>query len=147
MDQLNDKLPEPLDRALKALDADAARAAARVDATRMADAVLRGLREQPAVAARPWWSPTWLRVAAAVVLLVIGAVVARQLARPGRVAEVAVSVPDSMSATQVQALLNAMDSLPVSVDSAPALVITTESLDESELLTLLQTMDTSEDIL
>ena len=147
MDQLNDKLPEPLDRALKALDAEAARAAARVDATRMAEGVLRGLREQPSVAVRPRWVQTWLRVAAAVVLLVIGAVVARQLARPERVGEVAVSVPDSMSDTQVQALLNAMDSLPVSVDSAPALVITTESLDESELLTLLQTMDPSEDIL
>ena len=146
MDQLNDKLPEPLDRAMKALDAEAARAAARVDATRMAEGVLRGLREQP-VAARPWWTQTWLRAAAALLLLVSGAVVARQLARPERVPEVAVSVPDSMSDTQVQALLNAMDSLPVSVDSAPALVITTESLDESELLTLLQTMDTSEDIL
>ena len=147
MDQLNEELPESLDRALKALDAEAARAAGRVDAGRVAEGVLRGLREPPAVVATPWWSRTWLRAAAAVVLLVVGAVVARNLAGPGRGTEVAVSVPDSMSATQVQALLNAMDSLTASADSAPALVITMDNLDESELLTLLQAMESSEGVL
>ena len=149
MDQLNDEMPESLARAMKALDDEAGRAAGRVDATRVAEGVLRGLREAPPAAApRPLWQQRWLRIAAAVVLLAGGATLALQLAGPARTAQVAVGVPDSLSAVQAQALLDAVDSLPVLAgDSLPALVITMESLNESELLTLLQTMESTEDVL
>jgi len=149
MDQLNDEMPESLARAMKALDDQAGRAAERVDATRVAEGVLRGLRQAPLVPApRPLWQQRWMRIAAAVVLLAGGTALALQLAAPARNAQVAVGVPDSLSALQAQALLDAVDSLPVlGGDSVPALVITMESLNESELLTLLQTMDSSEDVL
>ncbi|PYP74941.1 MAG: hypothetical protein DMD41_00005, partial [Gemmatimonadetes bacterium] len=53
------------------------RAAERLDVERTAAAVVRRLREQPAATPAWWVRPAWLRLAAAVVLLLGGAVVYR----------------------------------------------------------------------
>jgi hypothetical protein len=57
-----------------------ARAAERLDVAQTARAVLERLREQPA-APSAWVQPAWLRIAAALVILVGGAVGLRQVWR------------------------------------------------------------------
>jgi hypothetical protein len=56
-----------------------ARAAERLDVERTAQAVIERLRSEPLAARWRWMQPHWLRIAAAVVLFVGGALVARQL--------------------------------------------------------------------
>jgi len=135
-----DELPDNLARALKALDDDAARAAARLDPTHVALGVLERLRTEPAVAEKPArrWSGASLRVAVAAMVLVIGGVIARQLAfTPGADDD---SAWVAIYADSIVAAAQATDSV-VTVASA----VTVDDLNETELRTLLRIMESSEE--
>jgi len=87
-------------------------AAEKLDVERVAAAVVERLRNEPARATRPaWMQPTWLRIAAAVVVLVGGGLVWRQLGSP-TAAHGAHFVTDDLtdlSADQLQDVLNTLD--------------------------------------
>ncbi len=136
------ELPDDLRRALAALDARATKAAAQVDAERVAARVLQRLRSEPAPAATPRHWRTALRVAAAVVVLAAGTVLVRVLTddRPGApVATLPLELPESLSTTQATAL---MDAITAGTDSAAAapVTLTLDDLNEAELRALLQAM-------
>jgi len=140
MDGVNE-LPDDLAKALAALDARAADAAARVDAERVAERVLGRLRTEPVVA-RPHRTWTAMRIAAAIAVLVTGGVVAKVALDGGRSAVVAtlpVDVPESVSTQQAAAVL---DAVAASADSAVVFSasVTVDDLSEAELRTLLQVM-------
>jgi hypothetical protein len=140
------ELPDDLAKAMGALDARAARAAARVDAERVAARVLERLRSEPDVVGplRPW---RVLRIAAALALLVTGGVVVRRVMRDDAVtvvrAALPVDVPESLSTRQVEAVFEAVAAVP----SDTAVIMTSaavsvEDLNEAELRALLQAMQT-----
>ena len=119
MNALPNELPVELERALRVLDAEAARRAERVDADAVASRVLARLRAEAEPAPLPrllpgrWALPSlpgWVRVtaAAAMVVVVAGSVVLRMI-RPGGDRAVAVSVVavalDSLSAKELESLL------------------------------------------
>jgi len=102
-----------------------ARAAERLDVERTAAAVVRRLHEQPAVTAVWWARPAWLRIAAAVVLLLGGGVVYRGV----RVAAPASAVAgweglNRLSSDQLRALIQSLDE--------PLLVVEEEGLASSQ---------------
>jgi len=87
-----------------------AQAAERLDVERTAAAVVQRLREPPATTAVRWARPTWLRIAAAVVLLLGGGVVYRGT----RVAGPATAVAGwegltGLSSDQLRALIQSLD--------------------------------------
>ncbi len=89
-------------------------AAERLDVQRTAQAVLARLREQPRSERWAWAELTWLRIAAAVVLLLGAGVVTRSaLHRPGRtVSNVVVPIAEDLSdlsADQLQGVLKTLD--------------------------------------
>jgi hypothetical protein len=155
----NDELPDNLARTLKVLEADAARAAARLDATRVAAGVLDRLRAEPVVTEAPArrWHGGALRIAAAAVVLVIGGMVAQRLGFTpvggGReLAGLPMSVSaDSMDEREATELLNAVEQ----VGAAPAgaadtaatanRAVSVDDLSEAELRTLLRIMESSEE--
>ncbi len=146
MDQrLNDELPEELSRALAALDEEATRAAAGVDAARVAERVLAGLHA-PAVTVVPPWRRRGLRVAAAVALVALGAALLRPRSPASdAVATLPVSVElpdDSLGEAAVESLFVGVEREPVvaAQPSSPTL----EDLSEAELRALLQALESSE---
>lgn len=157
----HDELPDHLARALKALDDQAAHAAARLDPARVASGVIARLAAEAAPVPRvaPWRRGA-LRIAAAAVVVVLGGVLARRLvtgAAEGPAA-VAVGLPvslsaDSLDAGQANELLAAVEQVrPAAAgvrDSAVATpaTITVDDLNETELQTLLQIMESSEETL
>jgi len=150
-----DELPDNLARALQALDDDAARTAARhVDPERVAGAVLDQLRREPAAPApaapaapaRRWHGGT-LRIAAAVVVLVIGGAIARRLAvdpvvTPEDTAWVSIYT-DSIVTAAAQASRVPAESPETTVTVASA--VTMDDLSETELRTLLRIMESPEE--
>lgn len=89
-------------------------AAEKLDVERVAATVLERLRRAPARVTRPaWMQPAWLRIAAAVVVLVGGGLVWRQLRSPtGEAPHGAHFVTDDLtdlSADQLQDVLNTLD--------------------------------------
>ncbi len=89
-------------------------AAERLNVERVAAAVVERLRSDPARATGPaWMQPAWLRIAAAVVVLVGGGLVWRQLGSPtGGAAHGAHFVTDDLtdlSADQLRDVLNTLD--------------------------------------
>jgi hypothetical protein len=150
-DLKHDELPDDIGGALRRLDDDAARRAASVDPARVAARVLRRLQDEPAVTVTPIRPrlrvPVSVRIAAAAVLLVTGGVLGRQmLGRPHGPASASelswLAMPESLDQAQASALIAAMDSVPVTVDSVlPAVGATVEDLNEQELQALLLTMD------
>ncbi|MGD0483656.1 MAG: hypothetical protein ABSB58_03265, partial [Gemmatimonadales bacterium] len=93
------ELPDDLERALRDLDAMAARRAERVDAERVAARVTARLRSEPVrgarVVARTWalpLSPRWVGLAAAAVVVVLAGTMARSILQPGGAARVPVPV-------------------------------------------------------
>ena len=80
------ELPEDLERALRDLDAMAARRAGGVDAERVVARVTARLRAEPARGARPWAlarTQRWLGLAAAAMVVVLAGTMARGVLRPG----------------------------------------------------------------
>jgi len=120
-----------------------ARAAERLDVDQMARAVVEGLREQPA--ARPSWiQAPWLRIAAALVILVGGALLARQLA-PSRdeghaVAHLVTDDLRDLSADQLRQVLNTLDEALESGRTAPS-DSTLDDLDEQLLRAVLRSLE------
>ncbi len=148
MDQRLDDLDPELARALELLERRATASADTIDAGRVAANVLARLR-QPEVVAVPLWRRPALRVAAAIAVLVIGAVVATIAVRPSP-GEFAAALPvaaegslDSLEASAAESLLAAVDQVQVEAASGPG-APTLEDLTESELLALLQAMESTE---
>ena len=146
MDDLNE-LPDNVARALKALEADADRAAARVNTGRVADGVLKQLRQPEVVEARHP-SRGWLRVAAVLVVLLGAAGLVRRLVDVPDNTVAAAGLPiqaDSLAPTEAQALLGAIDSLNIlPAESSITSRVSLDDLSETELQALLQSMETSE---
>jgi hypothetical protein len=143
------ELPGELERALRALDAEAARRAGRVDAEAVAVKVLARLREQPdrvSAVRRGRWAlpsaPGWLRVtaAAAMVVVVAGAMVHRLY----RTTDVPVAVPvvsvalDSLSAGQLESLLRVTAEVRPVATAAGPVSGSWDDLSESQLRAVLQ---------
>ena len=145
MDDVNE-VPQELREALDALEARASRAAARVDAERVAARVLARLRTEPVtdVPARRW---TWraLRVAAAVVVLVgAGLMLRHNSARPP--ADVGLALPlvsDSLNSDQAEATLQAVGQVRASDTTTTSGTVLVDDLTESELRALLQAMQST----
>lgn len=117
-----------------------ARAAERIDVEATARRVVERLREQPA--RRPIWvQPTWLRVAAAVVILLGGAITLRQIWLGGMLDEpVTHFIADDLgdlSTDELRTLLTSFDEIiteSVLPDSTPDL----QELDAQQLRELLR---------
>jgi hypothetical protein len=147
MDAMNerDELDGNLARALEALDARATRAARRVDADRVASAVIVRLREGDT---EPSWRPVWrltlVRAAAALVLLAATTVtVLRFASRSGS----AVALPVAVQAEEFSA--GELDSMSTAVDEARAAgradavapAVTVDDLNVQELVALLTALN------
>ena len=150
--ELPDELPDDVARALRALDADAARRAERVDADAVASGVLARLREAAEPASLPRmlpgrWAlsrvPGWMRVtAAAAMIVVVAGSLVLGVFRSGEGRALAVPVAavglESLDAKQLESLLR------VTADVRP--VATTvelasrswDELSESQLRAVLQ---------
>ena len=140
-----DGLPEDLARALRALDARAARRAERVDPARVADRVLERLRSKPEPARRvirfPLPAPRiWVAAAAAAVVLAVGGVLARG-GGPAHSTSVPVAMQalDSLSQSQLETVLAAAGEVrPVALEDYRSSSPTLDDLDEQQLRALLQ---------
>lgn len=148
-----ERLPPELGAAMKALDARAAARAARLDVEEVASRVLDRLRREQATGIRRlrWLSPLTLRVAAAVVVLVVaGAVVTSRLERPRQVASVQlpVTIPsaDSLNSSQLEEVLQAAGEVRPVVDSITPVAGrgSLDGLSEQELETLLASLKGAE---
>jgi len=87
-------------------------AAEKLDVERVAARVVERLRDEPAGATRPaWMQPAWLRIAAAVVVLVGGGLVWRQLGNPAapHAAHFVTDDLTDLSAAQLRDVLNTLD--------------------------------------
>lgn len=144
----DDELPAELAAALRRLDTKAEKAAARVDAARVAGTVLKRLREEPAVTVvRPRrWSVS-LRAAAAVALLVAGGFIAQRATSGGSSTVLATPGPiDLLLADSAQrtALLAAVEQVQWSDSmTTTSSTVLVEDLDETELETLLTSMESA----
>lgn len=118
-----------------------ARAAERLDVEATAQAVVARLRAEPV--RRHWWiQPAWLRVAAAVVLLVGAGLLTRSVVRaphggPGHY--VAEDLTD-LSADELQQLLGSLDqTLDLNVPQVPDAGL--EEMDAQQLQTVLRSLE------
>jgi hypothetical protein len=120
-----------------------AEGAERLDVERIAQAVVRRLRDEPrAVGTRSL--PTWLSVAAAVVLMLGGGLMWRSV-RPGGSAPATALAPagldlNSLSADQLREVLNAVDQ-PLDVEPAGAAETGLDDLTPRELRRLLRALE------
>jgi hypothetical protein len=152
MDRMNDELPPEIRAALQALDERAAGQAERVDVDRVAARVLERLRSGEVAPRRMvWMSPIALRAAAAVVVLAAAGVIVNlstdhsQQTASVRL-PVAISTMDSLSARQLEAVLEATgEVMAVSDSAAPALSgRSMDDLTEDQLQTLLASLGDAE---
>ena len=151
---MND-LPDDLERALRDLEAQAARRAAHVSPERVASRVLERLRAEPAgdagTGARPWApSRRWLGVAAAAVLVVTTVAVGVRLVREGGAGPVAVPLVarglDSLDVSGLERVLRVTGEVRPSV-VGPAQVLSSgawDDLSEAQLRAVLQAVQQSE---
>ncbi len=124
-----------------------ARAAARLDVDATAREVVARLREQP-VRRIPWVQQRWLRIAAALVIVLGGAVVASRLTpgrRPGVSAHAAHFVADDLndlSADELRDVLATFDEL-ISTDSVALPEGSTDlhELDAQQLRAVLRSLE------
>jgi len=124
-----------------------ARAAARLDVDATARKVVARLREQP-VRRIPWVQQRWLRIAAALVIVLGGAVVASRLTpgrRPGVSAHAAHFVADDLndlSADELRDVLATFDEL-ISTDSVALPEGSTDlhELDAQQLRAVLRSLE------
>ena len=153
MDRMKDELPPEIRAAFEALDERARDRAARVDVEAVAARVLERLRHEESP--RRWLSPAVLRAAAVVTLVVAAGAVVTLVRRhePSTALRLPVSIPamDSLSSTQLEAVLQAAGDLQPVADStavpqaaenvAPVtLGVSLDDLSESQLETLLASL-------
>jgi len=157
MDRMNDELPPAIAAALEALDARAAKSAARVDADRVAAQVLERLRGGEGERPRRlmWMSPVALRAAAAVVVLVAAGAILnvatdhREQAASLRL-PVAIPAMDSLNTPQLEAVLKAAGDVKAVADSGSqggsggSLTDVPGDLTEAQLQTLLASLGDAE---
>jgi hypothetical protein len=119
-----------------------ASAAEKLDVDRLAARVVEQLRSEP-VGARPAWiQPAWLRIAAAVIVLVGGGLVLRQVRNPA-VSHDAHFVTDDLSdltAEQLQDVLNTLDET-LDLGSTTLPEVDLEDLDAQQLRAVLRTLE------
>ena len=137
-DQLQDGKLAELARRLGAA------AAERLDVERTAQAVVERLRAEPQARRWTWIQPAWLRIAAAIVLLVGAGLVTRGLLRgPGGGASVVLPVGadlGDLSAEQLREILTALDQ-PLEPASAAPQGTGFEGLTERQLRALLRSLE------
>ncbi len=152
------ELPDDLARALRRLDAQAARRAERVDAERVVARVAARLREEPEPASRVValrWAfpvaPRWMGVAAAALVVVLGGTMARSILWPRGAADVAVPTlaqgMDSLDVQGLERLLRVAGEVKPSV-AEPVRVSsngTWDDLSEEQLRAVLQAVQQSEE--
>lgn len=120
-----------------------AAAAEKLDVEQIAARVVEQLRREPAGATRPAWiQPGWLRIAAAVVVLVGGGLVLRQVRSPV-VSHGAHFVTDDLSdltADQLQDVLNTLDET-LDLGSTTLPEVDLEDLDAPQLRAVLRSLE------
>lgn len=121
-----------------------ARAAERLDVDATARQVVERLREQPA-RRTVWIHETWLRVAAAVVIVVGGAFALRQVwsgNEPAHIAHLVADDLNDLSTDELQAVLTSFDDL-VTNDSVAVPESSTDlrELDAQQLRAVLRTLE------
>jgi len=120
------------------------RAAGRLDVEATAQAVIERLRNEPEAARWTWMQPAWLRVAAAVVVLVGGALAVRQaIPRAGTGHRPAHFVTDDLrdlSAAQLREVLSTLDqTLDLGRTTVPEAEL--ENLDAQQLRAVLRSLE------
>lgn len=153
-ERLNDESLGPeLERALGELGSRAARSAARLDSARVAAQVVERLRAERA---RPFLfrdvAPRHLAVAAALVVTVISGAVLRAVVQQRPPVTGAVALPlgayaDTLSETQARAILEMVAEAGALNGNVvvPSASVTIEDLNETELRTLLQSLERTEE--
>lgn len=120
-----------------------AAAAERLDVERVAAAVVERLRSEPAPAVRPaWMQPAWLRIAAAVLVLVGGGLAVRQAASPATPHDAHFVTDDlsELSADQLRDVLDALDeTLDLGSTTLPEADL--EDLDAQQLRAVLRSLE------
>jgi len=121
-----------------------AQAAERLDVERTAQAVLARLRAEPRTAGARWaWiQPAWLRIAAAVVIVVGVGEVARSVFRDRPAAAVAAAGTElnDLSTAQLRAVLEAVE-LPATEETISAQDVSLDDLSAPQLRALLQSLE------
>jgi hypothetical protein len=120
-------------------------AAERLDVERTAQAVVERLRTEPRAARWSWVQPAWLRIAAALILVVGGgALVARQTLWPGgaRHAQAHLVTDDigDLSADQLREVLSTMDDL-LNLGGTSQPDVELEDLDAQQLRSVLRSLE------
>ncbi len=121
-----------------------ARAAERLDVERTAQAVIERLRREPEAAQWSWIQPNWLRIAAAAVLFMGGALVFRQVMSGGadahRPAHFVTDDLRDLSADQLREVLSTLDeTLDLGRNTAPEADL--ENLDAQQLRAVLRSLE------
>lgn len=144
------ELPGDLERALRELDAEAGRRAARVSPERVAARVVARLRAEPAAGAVVVRSRRWVGLAAAAVLVVAVGGVALRLAGGGSAPPVAVPVIarglDSLDVADLERVLRVAGEVePQAAALVPASASATwDDLTEAQLRAVLQAVQQDE---
>ena len=123
-----------------------AKAAERVDVERTAAVVIERLRAEPAGGSRwSWRQPAWLRIAAALVILVGGGLIGRRLlVQPGTGGhEVAHFVSDDLSDLSADQLRDVLTTLDETLDSGGTTLpeADLEDLDAQQLRVVLRSLE------
>ena len=119
-------------------------AATRLDVEATAGTVIERLRSEPAAARWSWMQPNWLRIAAAAVLFVGGALVFRQVMSGGadahRPAHFVTDDLRDLSADQLREVLSTLDeTLDLGRHTAPEADL--ENLDAQQLRAVLRSLE------
>jgi len=120
-------------------------AAEQLDVERTATAVVEQLRREPKAAGWNWMQPAWLRIAAAIVLLVGGVLVARAVLPVGgsNGHDVAHFVTDDLSDLSTEQLAEVLSTLDQTLDVGGTMLPETglEDLDAQQLRAVLRSLE------
>ena len=123
-----------------------ARAAERLDVERTARAVVERLRTEPRAEVWIWMRPAWLRIAAAIVVLVgAGAVALEVRTKVGTAPPPSVAAAGgelgSLSTVQLQEVLEAVGEQEEEQPTVPAFEVGLEELSATQLRALLESLE------